>query len=105
MKNIFKISLVVIAMMLFSCKKDHGNAPVITLLGKNPANTGLGYPYIDAGATAFDKEDGDLTSKIIVNSTVDTGAVGNYYVKYNVTDSNGNKAKEVSREVIVSYFK
>jgi len=101
----FKIAIVVLTVIFFSCKKDHGNAPVITLLGNNPAHTGVGYPYIDAGATASDKEDGDLTSKIVVKSNVDTSAVGNYYVKYNVTDSNGNKAKEVSREVIVSYFK
>ena len=105
MKTFAGIILIIFIMILFSCKKDNGNSPVITLLGKSPASTGVGYPYIDAGATAYDKEDGDITAKIIVISNVDTGAIGNYYVKYNVTDSNGNKAAEVTRQVIVSYFK
>jgi len=40
--------------------------------------------------TANDKEDGNLTSKIIVSGTVDTKKVGNYKVIYKVTDSDEN---------------
>ncbi|WP_346913707.1 cell wall-binding repeat-containing protein [Clostridium sp.] len=40
--------------------------------------------------TANDKEDGDLTSKIIVSGTVDTSTIGNYKVIYKVTDSDEN---------------
>lgn len=87
-----------------ACKKD-GHDPSITLLGNNPAETGKGYPYIDAGATATDQEDGDLTSQIQITSNVDTGATGTYYVKYNVTDKDGMSASEVTRTVIVKYFK
>jgi hypothetical protein len=90
--------------ILYSCKKE-GHAPVIQMLGNNPAETGKGYPYIDAGATANDKEDGDITARIIITINVDTGKIGTYYVKYNVTDSDGNSAVEVSREVLVKYFK
>jgi hypothetical protein len=103
--NILKgIIIVAILAIAFSCKKD-GNVPVITLLGKSPVETGWGYPYQDAGATATDKEDGDLTAKIVITNSVDSSLVGTYFVKYNVTDSDGNKAKEVTREVTVSYFR
>ncbi|MEW8992888.1 cell wall-binding repeat-containing protein [Clostridium sp.] len=40
--------------------------------------------------TANDKEDGNLTSKIIVSGTVDTSTIGNYKVIYKVTDSDEN---------------
>lgn len=75
--------------------------PVITLKGTNPALTEIGYPYIDSGATAYDAVDGNLTSKITINSTVDTGKIGTYYVKYNVSDVAGNLASEVIRTVKV----
>jgi hypothetical protein len=102
MKNLV---IIILSLLIYaSCKKE-GHAPVITLLGKNPAETGAGYPYHDAGATANDEEDGDITSKIIVQSTVDTSKTGTYQVTYNVTDSDGQKAVEVKRVVIVKYFK
>ena len=42
------------------------------------------------GVTATDKEDGDLTSKMIVTeNNVDTSRPGTYMVKYSVTDSDG----------------
>lgn len=99
------ISIVVALMLLpsFGCKKDtiKGSIPVIKLLGKNPVNVGLGYPYIDSGATATDKEDGDITSTIIVTNNVDTSTVGSYNVYYNVTDKDGNKAMQIIRVVNV----
>ena len=98
------LALIAVLLLIYaSCKKE-GNAPVITLLGNNPAETGAGYPYHDAGATAFDEEDGDISSSIIVTSTVDTSKTGTYEVTYNVTDSDGQKAVEIKREVIVKYF-
>lgn len=74
-------------------------APVITLLGTNPISIALGSTYVDAGATAFDNFDGDITSKIIVVNTVDTSAVGTYVITYNVKDNAGNSATEVTRTV------
>lgn len=44
------------------------------------------------GVTAYDKEDGDLTSNIqVIENTVDTKKVGNYTVTYKVTDSANNE--------------
>ena len=69
--------------------------PVITILGQNPATVNLNDPYVDAGATATDNGDGDLTSSIIATSNVDTATAGNYTVIYDVTDTSGNLATAI----------
>ncbi|MEG1002062.1 MAG: glycosyl hydrolase family 18 protein [Clostridium sp.] len=43
------------------------------------------------GVTAFDKEDGDLTSNIIISGTVDTSKASTYPLVYTVSDSKGLK--------------
>jgi hypothetical protein len=92
-----------ISFILWGCKKDKikGSIPVITILGNNPVTAGLGYPYIDAGATAADNEDGNISSSIITTNTIDTSIAGIYFVYYNVTDNDGNKAAQVIRTVNV----
>lgn len=45
------------------------------------------------GVTAFDNEDGDLTSKIVITGKVQTNQVGRYVVTYTVVDSSKNMAK------------
>jgi hypothetical protein len=74
--------------------------PVITLNGGNPTSVQLGSTYTDAGATASDNVDGDLTSKIIALSNVDVNHIGTYKVTYVVSDVSGNKTS-VSRTVNV----
>ena len=69
-------------------------APVITISGANPVNVDLGTTYNDAGASATDANDGDLTSSITVSSNVDTNTVGTYTVTYTVSDAAGNQATE-----------
>jgi len=76
-------------------------APVITLLGDNPVTLEVGGPYTDAGATATDAYDGDITSSIVTQSNVDTAIVGVYTVTYNVSDASGNAAVELIRTVNV----
>jgi hypothetical protein len=106
MKRFIIISIVASTGFLWlaeGCKKEKttGSIPVIALLGRDTTIAGIGYPYVDAGATAYDNEDGDITSKIISLNNVDTTALGTYHVYYNVTDNDGNKAKQVSRTVKV----
>ena len=73
--------------------KTVNNAPVITLVGKNSVTINKGTEYIDLGATAYDKEDGDLTSKITTDATqVNVNSAGIYKVIYRVTDSGGKTA-------------
>ena len=75
--------------------------PVITLTGDATVTIEVGATYTDAGATAQDNYDGDITSSIVTVSTVNTSIVGVYSVSYNVTDTNGNPAAEVTRTVNV----
>ena len=77
------------------------SAPVITLIGKNSVVINIGSEYVDLGATAYDKEDGDITSKLVTDtSAVNTSAAGIYKVWYRVTDSAG-KTTSASRTVTV----
>ena len=70
--------------------KAINNAPRITLIGKNSVTINRGTEYIDLGATAYDKEDGDITSKIVTDtSNVNPNSAGIYKVIYRVTDSGG----------------
>jgi len=77
--------------------------PVITLLGDAETTHTQGTAYTDAGATAADNIDGDITANIVVGGdTVDnTTAVGTYYITYDVEDSGGNHATQVIRTVTV----
>ena len=76
-------------------------APVITLLGSAVINLLQGEVYSDAGATAFDYEDGDLTLQIVASGSVDTAAPGSYTLTYDVTDNSGKSAAQVTRSVNV----
>ncbi|MDO8726722.1 MAG: DUF5011 domain-containing protein [Candidatus Methanoperedens sp.] len=83
--------------------------PVITLLDSTPITIEVGSVYIDAGATALDNYDGDLTGSIVTVNHVDNTTVGTYSVTYNVNDSSNNAATEVTRTVnivdtIAPYF-
>ena len=77
-------------------------APVITLNGDAAVTLNVGEAYADAGATALDDRDGDLTADIVVGGdAVDTDTPGTYVITYNVADSSGNAATEVTRTVTV----
>lgn len=75
--------------------------PVITLVGSPSLTLTEGDSYVDAGATASDNVDGDITANIVTVNPVDTNTVGAYTVTYNVTDAAGNAADEVTRTVVV----
>ena len=86
-----------------SCYKHEKDTvkPVITLLGDSSVDVVVGTAYADAGATAFDNHDGDITAKIVTGDPVDSDVLGAYTVTYNVTDSAGNAADQVTRTVNV----
>jgi hypothetical protein len=75
--------------------------PLITILGDETIYLAIGDSYTDAGATAFDNYDLDITSAITQSGSVDTAVVGTYYIGYNVSDANGNIAPQATRTVIV----
>ena len=75
--------------------------PVITLKGESEVTIEVGSEYTDAGATATDIVDGDLSATLESDTDLDATTLGEYTVTYDVTDAQGNKATQVSRKIIV----
>ncbi len=88
-----------------SCNTQDDMAPVITLIGNDSIdNHPLNQEYVDAGATALDETDGDMTTSIFVENTVNEDYVGWYSVVYNCVDKAGNSAIPVTRSVkVINY--
>jgi len=76
-------------------------APVITLLGSANVAVNIGDAYQDAGASASDETDGDISSQLTVVNPVNTTVAGIYSVTYSVSDAAGNSSS-ASREVVVA---
>ena len=79
--------------------------PTITLVGSITQSIVLGSAY-DASVcdcTAFDLEDGDITSQVVQtqNPPIDTNTPGLYSVDYNVTDSGGLSAPTQTRIIFI----
>lgn len=77
--------------------------PVITLVGPSTITVAFGSAYAEPGATAIDDVDGDLTAKIVKSIHLPSEILGPFTVTYNVIDSSGNHAEEVTRTVEVSF--
>jgi hypothetical protein len=73
---------------------DH-SGPVIDLLGGDTIYHLVNTPYVDAGATAFDYVDGNMSSSITKVGNVDDTKLGTYYITYNAVDLNGNAGTNV----------
>jgi len=77
-------------------------APVITINGSSTLSLNVGDIYTDAGATAYDNVDGDLTARIISTGTViDTSVAKTHTITYTVSDTAGNVGT-ATRTVIVN---
>ena len=98
-------SLIIFAglfIVLTSCNADSGGVPpVISLNGSNEVSVSLQGTFTELGATANDQQDGDLTSNILITGAVNTQYADLYRVYYDVVDSDGNKANQVTRNVKV----
>lgn len=75
--------------------------PSIVISGEPTITLGIGEEYVDAGATANDPQDGDLSAQIETDNQVDTAVAGDYLVRYSVTDSDGLVAFDATRVVRV----
>lgn len=84
---------------LISGKYDTNHIPVIRGLNTIRVKEGDKFDQLK-GVSAYDTEDGDLTSKIEVEGKVDSNVNGKYILTYKVEDSQGNK-REVKRNIIV----
>jgi endo-1,4-beta-xylanase len=63
-------------------------APVVTVLGPNPATVECATPFVDPGATAADSCVGALP--VTTSGAVNTGVPGSYTLGYAATDPSGN---------------
>jgi len=77
--------------------------PVLAVLGAVTVSLTVGEDYLDAGVSAVDQEDGDLSSSVVISGLgdINTSMAGSYLVSYEVTDSGGNSVS-VTRTVTVS---
>ena len=102
--------------IIYSVKDKSGNAavsvvrtvtvvdavsPVITLKGEQSVTINAGENYTDAGATARDVVDGDISKLIGITGLIDTDTPGVYTITFNVKDSSGNTATAVVRTIEV----
>ena len=78
--------------------------PTITLQGDNPLVLSVGTEFRDPGYSAQDTEDGDITARVQTTSTVKMAVIGDYEIRYAVTDSQGASAEPVVRQVSVRDF-
>ena len=76
--------------------------PVISLVGDPSISLELGTSYTDAGATASDNIDGDITNNIVIENPVDINTAGVYTITYNVSDAATNAAEQVTRVVTIT---
>lgn len=75
--------------------------PFIALLGDNPVTMYENDTYIDAGVTAYDNVDGNITANVAIFNSVNESTIAQYIITYNVSDAAGNAAAEVTRTVNV----
>jgi hypothetical protein len=79
-------------------------SPMITLNGSDTVRIERNCSattYVDAGATAYDPTEGDITSRIVTTTDFDQCVPGIYTYNYNVSDASGNPAPGRRRVVIV----
>ena len=77
-------------------------APTITLAGGSDITLNVGDAYVDPGYSASDLVDGNITSSVTTQGTVDTSKAGTYIVRYTVTDAAGNQSVVATRRVTVA---
>lgn len=77
------------------------DAPVLKLKGNKTQYQMVGAAYSEAGYTATDGCDGDITNQVKVSGTVNVNQPGTYKLTYSVTDISGN-ITTIDRTVIVT---
>lgn len=95
------IKITLLLSFLFSLSGCIKDLPVITLNGSNPLTLNKGDLYSEPGYEARDKDGKDLTLKVVATSNINKDVIGNYTVRYNVTDAANRKALEVVRQIKV----
>ena len=100
MKKLLYLALTVLIIACSNNSSNDSNTPIITILGDANVSIIQNTPYTDAGATATDNVDGDVTSSVITSGTVNIYSTGLYIITYSVSNSAGNTST-ASRQVTV----
>jgi len=83
-------------------KKDDGTClykPFLTIHGAEQVTINVGYYYLDAGATAVNKDGSSVV--VTTDNQVDSTTVGTYYVNYSATNSNGTSTGKRRVDVVI----
>lgn len=75
--------------------------PVISIIGESSIEITKDTVYTDAGATALDNVDGDITVNIVPVNLVNVHTIADYTITYDGKDAAGNFATQVTRLVHV----
>ncbi|MDG0814114.1 S-layer homology domain-containing protein [Cohnella rhizosphaerae] len=76
-------------------------APVVTLNGEAEVTLKLGGTFTDPGAKAIDDIDGDISRRIVVTGSVDTGKSGTYTLTYSAADAERNTGAAVRTATVL----
>ena len=104
-----RLSVLLSVYLLVSCSGDDSpsqqssgdtTAPVISLIGDSPLTLLLGTPYVEAGASASDNLDGDISANIVISGSVDINTLGTYTITYSVSDAANNESS-ITRTVFI----
>lgn len=82
-------------------KEIDEEAPILTLKGSEKIYVNLDGEYQEPGYQAMDNCDGDITSQVVVEGSVNSHKIGTYSLTYHVKDQSGLESSKV-RDVIVS---
>jgi hypothetical protein len=93
------IKITFLLILLTSCGKY--SKPQIELVGHKNERVSLESSYEEKGATATSKKGDDLTANITTTNNINTKVVGDYWVRYDVTDKKGRNAITTTRRVSV----
>ncbi len=77
---------------------------VMTLGGSQTTYVLVGEEYLEAGCHAVDPDEGDITSTITTEGTVDTSVAGTYTITYTATTSTGAIASAERSVHVVDSF-
>ena len=102
-----KLKLFFVILFFYACVDDDQifiendiTPPSISIIGDNTINIYQNTIYVDAGATAIDNIDGDLTTSIITTGSVNTNLINSYTITYSVSDA-ANNSTSATRQVNV----
>lgn len=82
-------------------KRKQDSLPNIVLKGKRLMTIPIGMNYVEPGFEAIDGTDGNLTTRVMIENTIDPEIPGTYQITYSVTNS---KKKTTVEKRFVTFF-